>query len=234
MKHKGPVKPDGFIQPFMDIATHPQYLPNMNILFDYRLADISNLLLKEITAFHNYLMDQHQRWYNRISIVVDNGVFQDKICPLPFKEFSQKEKIFQSIFQGEAWLFKNTQPQIKASYQSMNQHMEKIRNLHDHHVMYKDGTILSSTVKMPLDNIPLRGRKISEFLHDAYAYPFMCLLRRVTKAQKKAWINFRIHHQDYAHCIIPIDSTKAHVTEFNISGMGEYEVERLKWYYAAQ
>jgi hypothetical protein len=233
VKHKGPIQADGFIQLVMDIVSHPHYVPNINVLYDYRLADFSRIRREDMDKFYNYLTHQRKNMYNQISIVVDND--DDFITSSIWQSYSSglphKRKVFKSIFQGESWLFENALPQIKNRYQAMNSHLEKIKNNRDHHVVDQDGTILDSTVTAPLDNIPLQGRKIPDILHDAYAYPFMCLLRRVIKTRKKAWMNLRVGHQDYAECITPIDRNKAHVTEFVISGMGEYEVERLKWYH---
>ena len=229
--HKGPIQAEGFIQLVMDLAFHPLYIAGINILYDYRNADFSSVQQKDLDRFYAYLQIQRKNLYNRVAIVVakDDDDIADALLQINCRSLPHKRKIFTSISRGESWLFETAPPQVKKRYRQMDSHWEMVKSRCAHHVMDQNGTIIKSTVTDPVDGIPLPGRNISDILHRSYAYPFQCLLRRVLKTQKRSWINLRVRNDDYASRIIAIGSRRAHVSEFLISGMGTYEVERLKW-----
>jgi len=231
IKHEGPALAERFFQLIMDIASHPRYVPNINLLYDCRLADFSSIPREDLNRIQEYLLSHNDKLYNRISIIMDDD---DYFTSSPWKNHPwapHQQRVFNSIVQGESWLFKKALAQIKNKYQTMNIHLKKILKKQDCHMVDQEGIILNSTVTEGQDGMPLQGRKVSDILHDAYVYPFTCLIRKTIKTQKKTWMNIRVRNCDYAHCITPIDLTRVHIAEFNISGMGTYGVERLKWHH---
>ncbi len=231
IKHKGPIQADGFIQLVMDLASHSLYVPGINVLYDYRHTDFSEIQQKDMKRFHEYLLIQRKNLYNRIAIVVNNDddFVTSSLWQIHASTLPHNRKMFKSIVQGESWLFETAPTQIKDQYHQMNHHGEIVKNRCVRHVIDQEGTIVTSTVTNPIDGIALPGRNISDIFHKSYAYPFQCLLRRVIKTRKHSWINLRLFNHDYADYIVPMNSHSAHVSEFLISGMGDYEVERLKW-----
>lgn len=231
IRHMGSIRVEGFISLVMELVCHPLYAPGINVLYDYRFANFDAVTTTDMETFSGYLQRQRKDIYNQVAIVVGRG--QDLSISYLWQSVSihlaHKRKVFQSMSKGESWLFSNSTPGIKSIYLQTDAHLESIKNKRNHHVIDKTGQILKSSVKSPLDEMPLQGRNISEILHVSYAYPLACMLRKVLKTKKKAWITLRVGTHDFAERIMTLDNDRAYLEEYDISGMGAYEIERLKW-----
>jgi len=232
VKHKGPLHAEEFMDMVVNIASHPHYVPGIRVLIDYQKADFSGIRPQDIKTICKYLMIQRENFYHRAAIVLNpaDEFMAKKPWQTTATALAHEQRAFGSIFQGESWLFNDALDGTEEKFQQLKQHFEKIKKERFHHLLSRDGTILKSTVTAPLDGIPLPGRNIANILHRTYLYPFMCMLKMVLKTQKQAWINVRIKQNDYANHISPVDHHRVMITEYAISDMGDYEVERLKWY----
>ncbi len=231
VKHTGPICAEEFVDMVVNIASHPYYAPGIRVLIDYQDADFNGTHPRDIKVICEYLMLQRKNLYHRAAIVLNpaDGLIVKKLWQTDASPLAHEQRAFYSMFQGESWLFNDACEASKKKYQQVRQHSEKIKKECFHHLISREGTILTSTVTAPLDGCNLPGKNIADILHSSYLYPFMCMLRMVLKTQKQAWINVRIRQHDYANHISPAERHRAMITVYAISDMGDYEVERLKW-----
>ena len=232
VKFTGIFHAEKFMEMVMEIAFHPHYIPGIHVLLDYRDADCSRICTQEIKKITEYLMAQRKNLYHSAAIVIKSpdALTTTKLWQNNAVPFTHKHKFFHSILKAESWIFKHSSPPLKEKYHRTNLLLSKTKKKCFQHLLSRNGEILKSTFTTPLDGKPLPGRNVADFLHQSYLYPFMCMLKMVLKTQQNAWINLRIGQHDLADCISPVDKDKALVSEYTITNMRAYEVERLKWH----